>query len=278
MITIITRGNSIQVLVFITGIFIKQGLTIVPFGVVGEDDVAQFMDGTMWMHHPRTTTMNHVLSDEQRFGHLTSVHSTFSFFANDDFLKNNIRINPDLDSLGALGDAGWYSIRAILWAHDYELPKTVTAFADPQYNDAGVILSCGASLNWKKNGIVSTFYCSFLSNLCMDIIVRGTKGNVRVHDFVIPFNEKVGSFFTVSNSKWAELYLGCGPEPTEFKISTDLPQEALMVREFGKLVEEIRGGVAKPEKKWPIISRKTQLIIDAVVTSIKNGFVPVELA
>lgn len=111
----------------------------------------------------------------------------------------------------------------------------------------------------------------------MDIIVRGTKGNFRVHDYVIPFNEKVGSFFAVSNSKWAELYRGCEPEPTEFKISTDLPQEVLMVHEFDKLVEKIRSGEAKPETKWPVISRKTQLIIDAVVTSIKNDFVPVEV-
>ncbi|KAI3819809.1 hypothetical protein L1987_13661 [Smallanthus sonchifolius] len=205
------------------------------------------------------------------------VHSTFTFLADSNFLKNNIRVNPNLDSLGALGDAGWYTIRAILWAHDYDLPNTVTAFPDPQYNESGVILSCGASLNWKNDAKIATFYCSFHSNLCADIVVLGTKGNFRVHDFVIPFNEKVGSFYSVDNSKWAELQLGCGPEPSELKIATDLPQEVLMVREFGRLVEGIRSGEAKPEKKWPVISRKTQVVIDAVAASIKNGFVPVEV-
>ncbi|KAJ0580547.1 hypothetical protein HanRHA438_Chr04g0168851 [Helianthus annuus] len=114
-------------------------------------------------------------------------------------------------------------------------------------------------------------------NLCMDIIALGTKGNFRVHDFVIPFNEKVGPFYAVANSRWADLSLGCIPEPSEFKIATDLPQEALMVHEFGRLVAGIRNGEAKPEKKWSVISRKTQLVIDAVVASIKNGFVPVEV-
>ncbi|XP_021998104.1 uncharacterized oxidoreductase At4g09670 [Helianthus annuus] len=242
-----------------------------------ESSGVQFMDATMWMHHPRTVKMKEVLSDEQRFGQLKSVHSTYSFLGDEDFLKNDIRVNPNLDSLGALGDSGWYCIRAILWANNYELPNTVTAFHDPGYNESGVILSCGASLNWKTNGKVATFYCSFLSNLCMDITVLGTKGNFRVHDFIIPFSEQVGSFYAVDNSKWIELALGCAPEPSEFKIATDLPQEALMVQEFGRLVAGVRSGEVKPENKWSIVSRKTQLIIDAVVASIKNGFVPIKV-
>jgi len=242
-----------------------------------ESSGVQFMDATMWMHHPRTAKMKQLLSDEQRFGGLNSVHSTLTYLADDDFLKNDIRVNPNLDSLGALGDIGWYCIRAILWANDYEIPNTVTAFRDPTYNESGVILSCGASLNWKTEGKFATFYCSFLSNIFMDIIALGTKGNFRVHDFVIPFNEKVGSFYAVDNSKWADLSLGHGPEPREFKITTDRPQEALMVGEFGRLVAKIRSGEAKPGNKWSVISRKTQLVIDAVLASLKNDSVPIEV-
>ncbi|KAJ0580553.1 putative D-xylose 1-dehydrogenase (NADP(+)) [Helianthus annuus] len=33
----------------------------------------QFMDATMWMHHPRTVKMKQLLFDEQRFGQLKSV-------------------------------------------------------------------------------------------------------------------------------------------------------------------------------------------------------------
>ncbi|XP_071716146.1 uncharacterized oxidoreductase At4g09670-like [Rutidosis leptorrhynchoides] len=242
-----------------------------------ESSGVQFMDATMWMHHPRTAKMREVISDDNKFGQLKSVHSTFSYVGEGDFLKNDIRVNPNLDSLGALGDTGWYSIRAILWAYDYELPKTVTALRYPEYNESGVILSCGASLNWEKEGKVATFYCSFLTNLCMDIVALGTKGNLRVHDFVIPFNEKVGPFYAVANSRWAELSTGCVPEPSDFKIATSYPQEALMVQEFARLVEGIRSGVGKPKTKWPILSRKTQVIIDSVLASIKNGFQPVEV-
>ncbi|GMP80086.1 hypothetical protein CsSME_00035323 [Camellia sinensis var. sinensis] len=68
-----------------------------------ESNGVQFMDATMWMHHPRTAKMKEFLSDPRRFGQLKSIHSIFTFDAGPDFLNNNIRVKPDL---GALGDAG----------------------------------------------------------------------------------------------------------------------------------------------------------------------------
>lgn len=38
-----------------------------------ESNGVQFMDGTMWMHNPRTAKMTEFLSDKQRFGQLKSV-------------------------------------------------------------------------------------------------------------------------------------------------------------------------------------------------------------
>lgn len=177
-----------------------------------------------------------------------------------------------MDALGALGDTGWYCIRAILWAADYQLPKTVTAFKDAEFNEAGVILSCGASIVF-ADGLVATFYCSFLSNLTMDISVLGSNGFLRLHDFVIPFKENVGPFYVNSNTTWEPLSIGITPSPTEHVVKTDLPQEALMVKEFAGLV--CRGGPV--EKKWASISRKTQLVVDKVKESIDNGFVSVEV-
>lgn len=185
-------------------------------------------------------------------------------------------MKPDLDALGALGDTGWYCIRAILWAADYRLPNSVTALKDVEYNEAGVILSCGASLVF-PDAEVATFYCSFLGNLTMEISVLGANGFLRVHDFVIPFNENVGPFYVNANTRWAELSIGIEPEPTKHVALTDLPQEALMVKEFASLVTNIREHGAVAEKKWPTISRKTQLVVDAVKASIDRGFAPVEV-
>ncbi|XP_058187695.1 uncharacterized oxidoreductase At4g09670-like [Rhododendron vialii] len=239
-----------------------------------EHNGVQYMDSTMWMHHPRTAQMKDFLSDPQRFGQLKSVHSIFCYNPGPDFLVNDIRIKPDLDALGSLGDAGWYCLRAILWAADYCLPEKVTALPNTEFNKSGVIISCGASLSWGDEKI-ATFYCSFLTNLTMDITCAGTNGYLRLHDFVIPFQENVVSFYDVSSSRFATLALGIEPIPSEHKVATDLPQEALMVREFARLVASIGENGTEPEKKWAIISRKTQLVVDAVKASIDRGFEPV---
>ncbi|KAK6940092.1 Gfo/Idh/MocA-like oxidoreductase, N-terminal [Dillenia turbinata] len=235
----------------------------------------QLMDGTMWMHHPRTAKMREFLSDSERFGQLKSVHIIFTFAFDPDFLAKNIRSKPDLDALGALGDVGWYCVRAILFAADYELPKIVTALRDPVFNEAGVILSCGASLRW-EDGKVATFQCSFLSHLTMDITAIGTKGTLHVRDFVIPFQEHVAPFSVSSNAGFNDLVTGWVPSPIEHTVTTNLPQESLMVKEFSSLVAGIQCG-SKPDKKWPTLSRKTQLILDAVKASIEKGFEPVEV-
>lgn len=206
---------------------------------------------------------------------MQQVHTIFSFASDDNFLKNDIRVKPDLDGLGALGDAGWYCVRGILLAADFELPKTVTALPGAVLNDAGVILSCGSALKW-EDGRVATFQCSFLSHLTMDITAIGTMGTLHVNDFIIPFQEKEAYFFLASKSGFNELVTGWEGKPTKHIVSTDLPQEAWMVREFSRLVGEVKKG-SKPEKKWPTISRKTQLVLDAVKASIEKGFQPVEL-
>ncbi|RLN42077.1 oxidoreductase [Panicum miliaceum] len=222
----------------------------------------QFTDSTMAMHHPRTDRMR-------------EINSVVSFRVNDDFLQNDVKVKPDLDALGALGDIGWYCIRAILWTVSYELPRSVVALLEAVRNDAGVLLACGASMHW-PDGRVATFTCSFLASLTMDVTVVGTNGTLRVADFVFPFDEKSAGFSVLTNPRVAELAVGWGPQPAERAVATDLPQEALMVREFARLVRNVRDAGGRPESKWPDITRKTQAVIDAVKASIDKGL-PIEI-
>ncbi|KAI0506992.1 hypothetical protein KFK09_013110 [Dendrobium nobile] len=238
----------------------------------------QFMDGTMWMHHPRTAKMNELLRQQHSdlFGQLRMVNSIASFYAKPDFLHNNIRVMPDLDSLGALGDLGWYCIRFILWAADYCLPTTAVAFPNPVKNEAGLLLSCGASLHW-ENGTVATFHCSFLAHRTFEVAVVGSKGTLTLSDFVNPFDENSARFTFASESSFKELVDGWKPSlPTNHVVSTELPQEACMISEFSRLVGAIKDG-SKPEKKWPSISRKNQIVMDAVKDSIDKESKPVEI-
>ncbi|KAK3426134.1 hypothetical protein EUGRSUZ_F02655 [Eucalyptus grandis] len=232
-------------------------------------DVAEFDKIVEACVASSTARMKEFISDGRAFGKLRAMHTCFTFAADPVFLENDIRVKPDLDALGALGDAGWYCIWAILWGSDYELPRTMTTSRGPLFNKAGVILSCGASLDW-EDGRVATFHCSFLSHLTMDITAVGMKGTLHVQDFIIPFQESEASFSVASES-------GFDGKPAEHLFSTSLPQEAMMVKEFSSLVGAIKAKGSHPEMRWPIISRKTQLVIDAVKLSIERRFEPVEI-
>lgn len=198
------------------------------------------------------------------------IHSTSTTSGTKQFLEENIRVKPDLDALGALGDLAWYCIGALLWAKDYELPIKVRALPDVTKNSAGIILSCTASLHWGKssNETTATIHCSFLSHTSMDIAISGTGGSVNVYDFIIPYQETSASFDITSRAKFAELHIGWNTRPDEVEVANELPQEALMIAEFARLVGAIRTTGSCPDRKWPQISRKTQLVMDAVKKSI----------
>ena len=193
-----------------------------------------------------------------------------------EFLESNIRVRPDLDSLGAIGNLGWYCIGAALWAKDYQLPSLVTSLPDITKNSAGVTLSCTASLIWDDK-TVATIHCSFLSGTSMDLAVCGTNGTVHLNDLAIPFREDSASFELVSGAKFTELHIGWTAKPEELRVDSKLPQEVLMVEELAGLVEGIKENGHSPDGKWPEISRKTQLVVDAVKKSIDLGYVPVKL-
>ncbi|KAL2335004.1 hypothetical protein Fmac_016217 [Flemingia macrophylla] len=111
----------------------------------------------------------------------------------------------------------------------------------------------------------------------MDMTAVGTKGTLHLHDFIIPYEEKEASFYAATESGFDDLVTKWSTQPSKHVIKTDIPQEARMVREFARLVADIKFKNAKPEKKWPAISRKTQLVLDAVKASIERGFEPVQI-
>ncbi len=71
------------------------------------DNGVAFMDGTHFVHHPRTLDIRQ--RREERLGFVWSVASAFQFNLAD---RGNIRFNPELEPMGAIGDAGWYNMRA----------------------------------------------------------------------------------------------------------------------------------------------------------------------
>ncbi|KAG4923450.1 hypothetical protein JHK87_048990 [Glycine soja] len=244
-----------------------------------ESNGVQFMDGSMWLHHPRTAHIQRLFSvphSANSVGPVRFIHSTSTMPATPEFLESDIRVKPELDGLGALGDLAWYCIGASLWAKGYQLPTSVTALPDSTRNDSGVIVSITASLLWDQpNQTFATIHCSFLSHTSMDLAICGSNGSLHLRDFIIPYGETSASFDLTLGAKFVDLHIGWNVRPEEVHVANELPQEALMVQEFSRLVAGIRDCGSKPSTKWPEISRKTQLVVDAVIKSLELGCKPV---
>jgi predicted dehydrogenase len=87
----------------------------------------QFMDGVMYMHSDRMAKLREALDDPENVGEIRRIASAFSFCAPPEFFGENIRGNSELEPAGALGDLGWYTIRATLFVMNYEMPVSLRA-------------------------------------------------------------------------------------------------------------------------------------------------------
>lgn len=241
-----------------------------------EKQGVQLMDGTMWMHHPRTAKVKEALKNKELFGEILEVHSSFFVPMSPQFFTENIRIKAELDALGALGDLGWYCARGILWACDYDLPASVVALKGARINKEGVITSCGASFTW-EDGRTAVLHCSFHANMAMSLVAYGTKGTVEVEDFVIPFKEDSAQYKVRGLTVFEPLDVGWTPDVKAYHVDTSLTQESHMVQNFAGLAKGINNGTGALDPLWPAITRKTQQLLDAIKLSIDQGYTVVTL-
>ena len=138
-----------------------------------------FMDGTHFVHHPRTHRIKTVTSEQ--VGWPWSIASAFQFGLGD---KGNIRYNTTLEPYGAIGDAGWYNMRC---AVEFSAPGVdidrVESFLrrDP---DTGAAVS-GSGVIIFNDGSTSTWNCGFESGAgIMDLRISGAKGVIKLDDFL----------------------------------------------------------------------------------------------
>lgn len=233
----------------------------------------QFMDGVMFMHSRRLPLLRQVLDDGESVGEFRRIATQFSFAAPEEFLKGNIRVSGTLEPLGCLGDLGWYNVRFALWAMKYQLPERVSGRLLAEHGTDGqpVPMEFSGELFF-PGGVVSSFYCSFRTENQEWAHVSGTRGSVLVPDFVLPFyGSEVGfeanrPFFQVQG---CSFHMESHPKRyavREYSDGAVDSQETNMVRTFSGLVT---AGTVDPS--WPDIAWKTQVVLDACLSSARNG-------
>jgi predicted dehydrogenase len=228
----------------------------------------QFMDGVMFMHSDRLPALRRELDAGDAVGEIKRVSSQFSFMAPESFFTENIRMKSGLEPLGSLGDLGWYCLRMTLWTMSYAMPLTVRAH---MIRETDVPISLSAEMDF-EGGVTASFYCSFEAEHQQWFNIAGTKGHIAMRDFVLPYHGPEVSFeieqanFDVDVCQFHMERHSRKVAVREYSDSHSTSQETKLFRNFGNLV---LGG--NPDPHWPEISLKTQILLDACLTSARSG-------
>ena len=232
-----------------------------------------FMDGVMFSHSPRLEAMREAIETRSTFGEIKRVTSTFSVPFPARARSEDIRWDRRLEPLGCLGDLGWYCIRFTLWALSWRMPRIVTAWnlSSPAGRKGWQPLTEFSAELLFEGSQSATFYCSFVSAHEQWANICGTRGSIRVDDFVLPFSGSTTSFETYGAAFSAD---GCDFKmvPTRGRLATvehsnshPNSQESIMMRTFS---DQVLSGYRDPS--WSEISLKTQQVVDACRLSAEN--------
>jgi predicted dehydrogenase len=243
------------------------------------------MDGTMFMHERRYEALASLLSpsDIPIIGKPERVVSSFSFNADTNFIETNIRVNPECDPLGALGDLGWYSIRLGLVVFGWNRPRSARAHLLRSTN--GVPTELEATITFDIDDKNSTSHC-ILSIFCSFHrafqqrfeIFTNTDRIISCDDFVLPYSERSPGPMILRTSKGPLHYATVMDVRDEELKACDSGgcQEARMWDSFAQLItassrkekfqwSPIAGGLA-PE----VVALRTQAVIDLVLSAISS--------
>jgi predicted dehydrogenase len=213
-----------------------------------------FMDGTHFVHHPRTSQIKSTM--REKIGWPWSVDSAFQFSLTD---ADNIRMNPELEPYGAIGDAAWYNMRA---AVEYTAPGVKLVGADAYLRrdkKNGAVIGGGGVIAF-DDGSTSTWTCGFDAGaVSMDLRISGTSGQFSLRDFVI--NEGKGP------AEYEYRQGGFGSGTVErIGVPAEKPAAALMFENFAAMV----GDPGRFEASVTA-SERTQEWLDAIWTAgIRN--------
>ncbi|HSM29688.1 MAG TPA: hypothetical protein VK854_03235, partial [Woeseiaceae bacterium] len=181
-------------------------------------------------------------------GFVWSVASAFQFDLGD---RGNIRYNPELEPMGAIGDAGWYNMRA---AVEYLAPDVALDSASAHLRrdrETGAAISGTGVLEF-NDGSTSTWNCGFDSGaVVMDLRITGTKGVINIDDF-LGQNPDGSADFLYRQGGWGDAV------SDEIDIPSAKPGAALMF-------EDMAAAAADPSLRgpWMTATERTQALLDA---------------
>lgn len=182
-----------------------------------------FMDCTHFPHLPRTRKVRADMAEMA--GRPWSLGSAFQFNLGD---RNNIRLKPDLEPYGAIGDAGWYNMRAAVeyLPDDVELVAADSWMTRDELSGACVT---GSGVLRFSDGSTSTWNCGFRSgSIVEELRISGDEGVIWIDDFV----------FIPGSPAHERIRYHRGGERFDIEIPFSKPAPTLMFEDFAKMVRD----------------------------------------
>lgn len=213
-----------------------------------EKNKVAFMDGTHFSHHPRTMALRSEL--DTLVGKRRNMDSVFQFNVRD---NSNIRMQPKFEPMGAVGDAGWYNMRAIA---EYMPPSAELAGVSTYMrrgDETGAVIGATGVVAF-KGGSVSTWTCGFdAGTVRVDLSIDGKLGGVDMEGFLKDDKDRSASYRKRSGT-------GRDKKVDEvIRIESTLPGSALMFEDFAAQVHD-----ASLRSQWVEKIVRTQELLDAV--------------
>lgn len=234
----------------------------------------QYMDGVMFMHSQRLPLVRNLLEGDNPVGKLRRLVSQFSFAGDNDFFESNIRTHSDLEPYGCLGDLGWYCSRFFLWAMNGQLPIEIRARMLSTLQGKSSPKPVPGELSAEMlfpGGVSASFYCSFVTENQQWVHASGSRGYLRIDDFVLPYHGcevdvlSGQDVFNVDNCSFhMENHLS-RHAVHEVDANHGSAQEVCMFRNFSDLVLS-----GRRDDAWPDWTLKTQKMLDACFQSANN--------
>jgi predicted dehydrogenase len=206
-----------------------------------------FMDATHFVHHPRHAAVQERLQTARR---PLSLHSSFLVSLTD---RADIRYDPSLEPLGAIGDLGWYNMRATLEYLDGAAAlESVTARL--RRDDGTGTIVAGEGVLRFADGSTSEWRCGFdATALDIGLQLGMPTGTLRMGNFVGEETDHSALF------GWTDAHADTGTTET-IRVESSLSGPALMFRDF----VEAAGDPAARER-WMRAGEETQALVDAVL-------------
>ncbi len=223
-----------------------------------------FMDGTHFVHHPRTAAIRAAIAD--KIGTPKSLHTTF-YFPFDD--QANIRFDGTQEPMGTIGDMGWYSMRAAVEYLQPQGPVAGVAVRAERHAASGTVIRVSGLIGF-DSGESSTFDIGYTAGTAiMDLSLLGSKGMISMDDFVLDWHNS----FAFQHSDVPAGYVhraGMAARSDFAFIETPSAKsgDVLMIENFASLVAS---GNEAERVAYAAAALRTQRYLDAIWQASKDA-------